>query len=184
MLPSRHQPRLALRRLLRRGCPHHRHLLPPELPGRHSKAHQHRVLPDSRNRSRARLSGVQAMPAGCLARVPRVGHPWRRRRPGDAPDQRWSRRPRGSERPRQAAALQRSAPQSRDHRRARGRAAGDRPSATGHDRTGAHRDVVDAVHGDRLRCWISQHPPVQRHRAGRVRGVAVAAAGGAATAQP
>ena len=155
VLPGRHQPRLALRRLLRRSRAHDRHLLPPELPGRHAEARQHRVLPDRRGGPRARLPGVQALPARRLARLAGVGRPRRRRRPGDAADRRRRRRSRGRRRPRHAAALQRSPPQSRDHRRARRRAAGHRPRPAGDDRPRAHRDVVDAVHGDRLRRRVS-----------------------------
>ena len=109
-----------------------------------------------------------------------VGRPRRRRRPGDAPHRRRRRRPRGRRRPRPPAALQRAPPQPPDHRRARRRAARHRPRPAGDDRPRAHRDDVDAVHGDRLRRRVRQRAPVQRHRAGGVRGVAVATAGCAA----
>ena len=77
---------------------------------------------------------------------------------------------------RRTTALQRSASQPSDHRGARCRAVGHRSRAAGEHRSRPDRDVDDAVHGDRLRRRVPQHPPVQRHRAGGVRRITVAAA--------
>ena len=87
-------PRPPLRRLVRHGCAHHRHLLPAELPGRHSRSATTSSSSHRRGGPAGRLPGVQALPARRLARLAGVGRPRRRRRPGHAADRRRGRRPR------------------------------------------------------------------------------------------
>ena len=103
LLPRRAEPRRPLRRLVLRGGPHDRHLLPAELPGGHAEAGQRRLLPVRRGRPAARVPGVQALPARRLARFAGVGRARRPRRAGDAADRRRRRRPRGRDRSRRAA---------------------------------------------------------------------------------
>ena len=147
LLPGRAQPRPPLRRLLRVRRRHDRHLLPPQLPGRHAQARQRRLPPDGRGRPAARLPGLQAVPSRRHAGLAGVERPRRRRRPGDAARRRRCRRPRGRRRAGPPAGLQRAPPDPPRHRRARRRSARHRPRPAGQHRPHAHRDHRSGLHG-------------------------------------
>ena len=95
-LPRHEDPRRPLRRLVLHRGPHHRHLLPAQLPDPGpAEAHQHRLLPHRRGRAAGRLPGVQALPTRRHPGITRVEPPGGPRRPGAAVDRRRRGRPRG-----------------------------------------------------------------------------------------
>ena len=94
LLPGRQGPRPALRRGLLHRRAHHRHLLPPLLPGAHPGLRQRDLPPDVGGGTGGRVPGLQAVPARRHAGQPRLGRRRRHRRAGDAADRRRGGRPR------------------------------------------------------------------------------------------
>ena len=82
------------------GVHHDRHLLPPQLPGHHPEARQRALLPHRRGRPRRRPARLQALPARCRARLPRLEPARRPRLARHAARAGRRRRARGRRRPR------------------------------------------------------------------------------------
>ena len=134
----------------------------PSCPARTPRLCPRQLPPDRRERPVGRLPRLQAVPARCHPRQPRVGRRSRRRRSGDAPDRRRPGRPRGGGGSRRTRRLQHAPPDPAAVPRARRRPAraGSRP--TGPDRAGAPRVDRPADHRRGVRRRVLQRPTVQR----------------------
>ena len=184
LLPRGRRPRRAVRRLVLHRRAHDRDLLPPVLPGPHPAGAQRLLLHHRGRGPGRRLPRLPSLPPRRRARVTRVGHPRRRRRPRHAADRR--RRGGALRRPRagRATGVLRTAVAPPPGRRARRRSARPRPGPARTDGAAAHRDHRPAHGRRRLRGRVRQHPAVQRHRARGVRDDAVRLCGGPPPGRP
>ena len=169
LLSSRPVQGLPVRWLVRHGRADDRDLLQAELPRTAAVCPQRAFLPHCGRRARAGIPGLQALQARRVPRVTRVERPQRRRGPRHATDRRRHRRPRRGHGTRGPYRIHH--PPTRTAAAGRGGRQSPRLGArAAHaDRAGAHRDDGPAVRRRRLRRWLLQHPPVQRHRDGRDR---------------
>ena len=106
----------------------------PSCPAVDPKAGQRHVLPDRRGRPRGRAPRLQALPAGCGARLPGMERPRRPGRPRHATHRRRHRRTRRRAGTRPSPRLHAPTPRPRADQRARRRPARARPRPPGPDR--------------------------------------------------
>ena len=172
LLPRRRLPRPAVRRAVRHGGAHHRHLLPALLPCRDPEAGQRRVLADGGRGPAARLPRLPALPARRRARLAGLERPRRPRRPGDAADRRRRRGAGRGARSGRAPRVLRAPSGPGAQRRAGRRSAGAGPRAPRAHRAAAGGDDADGDGGRRLRVRVRQRAAVQRHGARGLRGAA------------
>ena len=135
------------------------------------------LLPDGGRGAAGRVPRLQAVPAGRLARLPRVERPVGRRRARHAADRGRRRGPGRGARARGAPRLLAAPGRAGADRRGRRGAAGAGPGAAGADRPDSGRDDHAADGRHRVRGRVHLHPPVQRDDARGVRHAAERAAG-------